>query len=131
MHLVDLPLHGLVEEPHERPNLGSRTRPVLRRERVDREHLHPELFATLQHPLDGPHARTMAEAGRMSAAPGPPPVAVHDDPDVPRYRRVQALQGYAGLPTPARLAARACETSPHGGEVNGSLDLHHFGFFAT
>src|SRR6266849_6691182 len=73
----------------------------------------------------------MAEAGRMSAAPGPPPVAVHDDPDVPRYRRVQALQGYAGLPTPARLAARACETSPHGGEVNGSLDLHHFGFFAT
>src|SRR5437667_21881 len=90
MHLVDLPLHRLVEQPHQRANFGPRPRPVFGREGVDREGMHPQVFAGLEDTLDRPDARPMAEAGGPALAAGPTPIAVHDDPDVAGDLRVQS-----------------------------------------
>src|SRR5207245_4693205 len=96
VHLVDLTLHGLVEEPHQSAHLGARPGPVLSRERVDRQHVHAQLLAAFERPLDRAHAGPVAEAGRAPAAARPAAVAVHDDSDVPGNRRVQAGKAYAG-----------------------------------
>src|SRR5260370_7786816 len=94
MHLVDLAQHRLVEEPHQGTDLGTGARPVLRRKRVDREHLHAELLARIEHTFDGSDPGAVAEAGGVAAAAGPAAVAVHDDPHVP---------GNLGVPTPPTL----------------------------
>src|SRR5256885_1564535 len=62
VHLVDLALHGLVEETHERPDLGSRARPVLGREGVDGQGVHTQAFASLEHALVGAATLPGAEA---------------------------------------------------------------------
>src|SRR5207253_6220900 len=82
VHLVDLALHRLVEQAHERAHLRAGPRPVLGRERVDRQRVHTEGLAGLEHAFDRAHAGAVAEAGRVAAAAGPAAVAVHDDSDV-------------------------------------------------
>src|SRR3989442_12887224 len=142
MHLIDLALHGFVEGPQEGPHLCPRPRPVFGRERVDGEHMDPELLAAIEHTLDRSHAGAVTEAGGMAAAPGPAPVAVHDDPDVPRNRGVQGQHsvpsGQLDRPTPGFYPTKsATSRGPQknrrdlptwwGGEFE--LELHDFGFF--
>src|SRR5262249_36897785 len=80
--LVDLPPEGLVEEPHQVPDLRRGTAPVLGREGVDAEHLDAELLAAIHHALDRAHPGPVAEGVRPVALARPPAVAVHDDADV-------------------------------------------------
>src|SRR5207237_10577062 len=51
VHLIDLSLHGLVEEAHQGADLGARARPGLGRERVDGEDVHTEILAVSEGAL--------------------------------------------------------------------------------
>src|SRR5690606_6238344 len=80
----------LLEEGHQRIDLGLRTLPVLVREREQRQHLD----AGVERALDGlahrPGPRLVAGGTGEAALAGPAAVAIHDDGDVPRDRAVQA-----------------------------------------
>src|SRR5213078_1317022 len=63
---------------------------------VDAEHLDAEVLAAVHHPLDRPHAGPVAERVGPVALAGPPAVAVHDDADVARRRRLAGQHRYGG-----------------------------------
>src|SRR5207247_49904 len=74
VHLVDLTLHRLVEETHQGTDLRPWARPVLGRERVDRERVHAEVLASLEHAFDRADAGSVTKAGRPALAAGQAPV---------------------------------------------------------
>src|SRR5260370_5968772 len=71
VHLVDLALHRLVKQAHERAHLGARAGPVLGRERVNRQRVDAEVLACLEDALDGTDSRAVAEARGATLTAGP------------------------------------------------------------
>jgi hypothetical protein len=64
-----------------------------------------KLLAAFEHTLDRAHAGPVAEAGGPPAPAGPSPVAIHDDPDMPRDVLAQVkAQGDQDPPTEPPLA---------------------------
>src|SRR5712691_5602003 len=90
LQLGYFPRDVLLEQPHQRGDLGRGTLPVLLREGEQREHLHPGLeraFDRLAHRL---HPRPVAQRPGQAALARPATVAVHDDGHVARRGPVQA-----------------------------------------
>src|SRR5215207_781645 len=72
------------EELHERLYLSLRTRPVLGREGIEGQRLHPCASSGLQQRGDHRDTGPVAGCAWKPASPRPAPVAVHDDSDVTR-----------------------------------------------
>src|SRR5262245_56813061 len=73
-----------LQQRHQRVHFGARTLPVLRRERIQRQHVDAEprrRFDDIAYRLD---AGTMSLDARQVALRRPPAVPVHDDGDVRR-----------------------------------------------
>src|SRR5215210_4140732 len=78
-------LAGRIEEElHERLYLSLRTRPVLGREGVEGQRLHPRAAGGLEQGRKHRDTGPVAGGARKPASLGPAPVAVHDDGDVAR-----------------------------------------------
>ena len=84
LHLLDFLLEILGEKTHEEIHLRSRPLPVLRGERVDRQHLDAEIDAYLHDVKQGSDARAMACRADEALSLRPASVAVHDDGDMAR-----------------------------------------------
>src|SRR5215204_1020778 len=74
----------LEEELHQRLYLPLRTRPVLGREGVQGQRLHPGAAGGLEQGRKHRDTRPVAGGAREPASFGPPAVAVHDDGDMTR-----------------------------------------------
>src|SRR5689334_11968416 len=84
VELADFLLERLEEELHEEGDFVGGAAPVLAREREQRQELHALLVAGLHHLAHRLDALAVAGHARQEPALRPPPVAVHDDRDVPR-----------------------------------------------
>src|SRR5688572_4849252 len=80
----------LLEQRHERGNLGRRTLPVLLRECEERQMLQAHLDRALHHLAHRLHAGAVTERPREHPLAGPTPVAIHDDGNVAGDRTVKA-----------------------------------------
>ena len=69
---------------HQKIDLGLRPLPVFARQAVERELLDPEPSTLLGRAAHAGHAAAMAFDARQTLPLRPPPVAIHDDGNVPR-----------------------------------------------
>ena len=94
----------MAQQPHQELELAGRPLPVLDREAIERQLLEPEAASLLD---DRAHA---LDAAAVSDDPGqttplrPPPVAIHDDGDVPG--KLLGFQPRGGDPRQAFLGDR-------------------------
>src|SRR6188474_1680886 len=77
--LAALRQEELVQQPHQDVDLTARARPVLRRERVQREGLDPEAPGGPDHGPDAVAPAAMTLGAHETSALGPAAVAVEDD----------------------------------------------------
>jgi hypothetical protein len=94
-HVVGAQILGLhqdvaAEDPHQAGDLVGRPPPVLGREGVEREMRHAEVGAGLDDAGHPARARHMSGDAAEAPRGRPPPVAVHDDPDVEGSGRLLA-----------------------------------------
>jgi len=74
----------IAEQLHQPGDLVDRALPVLRRERVQRQRLDPELARRARDVADRVRPEPVALDARQPAPLGPATVAIHDDADVTR-----------------------------------------------
>ena len=84
---LELAAQIVLQQPHERGDLGVRALPVLDRERVQREHGNPEARRGLDRGSYGLRAGTVPFDTWKMPGRRPAAVAVHDDRDVARQPR--------------------------------------------
>jgi hypothetical protein len=75
-----------LEERHQGEDLLFGSKPVLGAEREEGEDLDPRFHGPVNHLPHGFHSRPVSFLPGERLLPGPAPVAVHDDGDVPGYR---------------------------------------------
>ena len=84
----ELAVDRLAQDLHQLRHLVGWSRPVLRRERVERERREAEIDGGLDGATDGPGPLPVARFDGQAVAFGPAAVAVHDDRDAPGDARV-------------------------------------------
>ena len=114
VHLVAAAPDHVAVEAHQELHLGGGAGPVLRRERVGRDRLDPDLDRALDHVEQAALALLVPDRARLAPRLRPAPVAVHDDRDV---RRDQVLRDRrrAARPTGAGRADAPAGSSAYGG----------------
>ena len=81
-------VHG--QEAHQGADLNAGALPVLGRESKQGEDLDPRFDRPFDHLTHGVHSLPVPSTTGQALAPGPAPVAVHDDGDVPGDGPMQA-----------------------------------------
>src|SRR6185436_18705537 len=114
--LLPLGLEVLAEQVHQARHLIHGTRPVLRRERVERQRLDADAARGAGHLADAVAPLAMALQARQPLLLGPPPVAVHDDAHVGGQRSLSDLH----LQRVALHGRRSHGLAPYATEVGAS-----------
>ena len=120
--MIALPLldHVLLQEVHEEVELLLRPLPVLAGKAIERELLDAQPGRFLGDAADARDAAAVPLDARQAALPGPTPVAVHDDGDVPRHLFPRHVGQFAG-----RCSRRAATCSRENGLLAVGPDGNH------
>jgi hypothetical protein len=70
------------DNPEDALHLLRGSRPVVRRERIERENTNAEIGCVFHNTADGGNAGTMASNARQPLTCGPAAIAVHNDGDM-------------------------------------------------
>ena len=85
VHLRKLLFQEGVKEPQEEIDFALWTLPVLRGERVDREHLNPHIRSSTHDPLERACPLLMSRRARFPLCLCPTPVSIHNNRDMARH----------------------------------------------